>query len=236
MRGRQVFMESLVAHGVERIFGNPGTTESPLLDSLAGLPLDPLRDDAAGKRSRSAQRATTRRPRARPASSPCTWRPGLGNAIGMMYGALRAGSPMVITAGQQDTRLRLNNPVLGHDLVAMAAPVTKWTRAGRARRRDGPGPAPRLQGRARRRRRDRSSSACRSTSWSRRRASAPSRRPARCTARPSAEAHSGRRSRPLLAAERAGDRGRRRCRPRRRHGGARRASPNRSAPRSGSKV
>ncbi len=45
----------------------------------------------------------------------------------MMYGALRSGSPMVITAGQQDTRLRLNNPVLGHDLVAMAAPVTKWS-------------------------------------------------------------------------------------------------------------
>ena len=34
MRGRQVFFETLLAHGVERIFGNPGTTESPLLDSL----------------------------------------------------------------------------------------------------------------------------------------------------------------------------------------------------------
>ena len=38
MRGRQVFMESLAAHGVEKIFGNPGTTESPLLDSLADYP------------------------------------------------------------------------------------------------------------------------------------------------------------------------------------------------------
>ena len=32
MRGRNVFMQSLVAHGVEHIFGNPGTTESPLID------------------------------------------------------------------------------------------------------------------------------------------------------------------------------------------------------------
>ena len=32
MRGRQVFFETLLAHGVDRIFGNPGTTESPLLD------------------------------------------------------------------------------------------------------------------------------------------------------------------------------------------------------------
>ena len=49
--------------------------------------------------------------------------PGLGNAIGMIFGALRTNSPMVVTAGQQDTRLRLRDPILGHDLVAMAAPV-----------------------------------------------------------------------------------------------------------------
>ena len=34
---------------------------------------------------------------------------------------------MVVTAGQQDTRIRLHDPVLGHDLAAMAAPVTKWS-------------------------------------------------------------------------------------------------------------
>ena len=34
MRGRRVLMESFVAHGVRHIFGNPGTTETPLLDSL----------------------------------------------------------------------------------------------------------------------------------------------------------------------------------------------------------
>src|SRR4029077_8498552 len=53
--------------------------------------------------------------------------PGLGNAIGMIYGALKNNTPMVVTAGQQDTRLRLRDPVLGHDLAAMAAPVTKWS-------------------------------------------------------------------------------------------------------------
>ena len=38
MRGHDVFMHSLAAHGVDRIFGNPGTTESPLLDALADHP------------------------------------------------------------------------------------------------------------------------------------------------------------------------------------------------------
>ena len=53
--------------------------------------------------------------------------PGLGNALGMLYNAFKARSPLVVTAGQQDTRLRLRGPVLGHDLVAMAAPLTKWS-------------------------------------------------------------------------------------------------------------
>ena len=38
MRGREVFMESLRAHGVDRMFGNPGTTESPLIDHLPDYP------------------------------------------------------------------------------------------------------------------------------------------------------------------------------------------------------
>ena len=38
MRGRDVFMNSLVAHGVEHVFGNPGTTESPFLDALHDYP------------------------------------------------------------------------------------------------------------------------------------------------------------------------------------------------------
>lgn len=126
MRGRQVFMESLVANGVERIFGNPGTTESPLLDSLAAYPsigyVTTLHESialcAASYYAQSSGKTGV---------VSVHVAPGLGNAIGMMYGALRAGSPMVVTAGQQDTRMRLNNPVLGHDLVGMAAPVTKWS-------------------------------------------------------------------------------------------------------------
>ncbi|MFP6682791.1 MAG: thiamine pyrophosphate-binding protein, partial [Gammaproteobacteria bacterium] len=38
MRGGQVFIESLAAHGVECIFGNPGTTENSLLDRLIDYP------------------------------------------------------------------------------------------------------------------------------------------------------------------------------------------------------
>lgn len=126
MRARQVFMDSLVAHGVERIFGNPGTTESPLLDSLAAYPsiayITALQESIALCAASYYAQAT-----GKTGVVSLHVAPGLGNAIGMMYGALRAGSPMIVTAGQQDTRLRLNNPVLGHDLVAMADPVAKWS-------------------------------------------------------------------------------------------------------------
>ena len=40
IRGKNLFMEGLIAAGVRTIFGNPGTTELPLLDSLADT-IDP---------------------------------------------------------------------------------------------------------------------------------------------------------------------------------------------------
>ena len=126
MRGKHVFMESLIAHGVGHIFGNPGTTESPILDALLDYPqlhyIVALHEGVAlGAASYFAQ--TT----GRPAVVNLHVAPGLGNALGMLYNAFKARAPLVVTAGQQDTRLRLRGPVLGHDLVAMAAPLTKWS-------------------------------------------------------------------------------------------------------------
>ncbi len=126
MRGGQVFMESLLLHGVDAIFGNPGTTENPLLDRLIDYPQLPYyvalhEGVAVGAASFHAQ-AT-----GRTAVANLHVAPGLGNAIGMMYGALKAASPLIVTAGQQDTRMRFHNPLLSHDLVAMAEPVTKFS-------------------------------------------------------------------------------------------------------------
>jgi benzoylformate decarboxylase len=126
MRGRRVLMESFVAHGVRHIFGNPGTTETPLLDSLPAFPQleyimalhEGVAVSAASFYAQASGRVTV---------ANLHVAPGLGNGIGSLYGALKANSPVVVTAGQQDTRMRLKNPLLGHDLVAMAAPVTKWS-------------------------------------------------------------------------------------------------------------
>ncbi|MBT6312745.1 MAG: thiamine pyrophosphate-binding protein, partial [Alphaproteobacteria bacterium] len=125
MRGRDVFLESLRLHDAKRIFGNPGTTESPLLDHLADYPdieyvVALYEAVAVGAASFYAQSS------GKTAVANLHVAPGLGNAAGMMYSAMRANAPVIITAGQQDTRMRLQGPVLGHDLVSIAAPVTKW--------------------------------------------------------------------------------------------------------------
>ena len=126
MRGRQVLLETLINHGVDRIFGNPGTTESPLLDSLLDYPqlqyIVHLHEGVATGAANFYAQAS-----GKTAFVNLHVAPGLGNAIGAIYSALKNNSPMVVTAGQQDTRMRLRDPILGHDLAAIAAPVTKWS-------------------------------------------------------------------------------------------------------------
>ena len=126
MRGRQVFLDSLRLHGATKIFGNPGTTETPLLDNLSDYPdieyifhlYEAVAVCAAGFYARASGNTAIANMHAAP---------GLGNAIGMIYGALKSNAPVIVTAGAQDTRIRLRDPLLGHDLVAMAKPVTKWS-------------------------------------------------------------------------------------------------------------
>ena len=126
MLGRHVFLDSLRLHNARRIFGNPGTTETPLLDSLQDYAdieyIVALQESVVVSAASIYAQAS-----GRTAVVNMHVAPGLGNAIGMIYGALKAKSPMIVTAGAQDTRLRLRDPLLGYDLVAMAQPVVKWS-------------------------------------------------------------------------------------------------------------
>src|SRR5262249_62172400 len=102
MRGRRVLMEQLVAHGVRHIFGNPGTTETPLLDSLPAFPqlnyVMTLHEGVAvGAASFYAQAAR------RPTVANLHVAPGLGNGIGSPYAALKPCSPVVVTACEPST-------------------------------------------------------------------------------------------------------------------------------------
>src|SRR5207244_1462716 len=53
--------------------------------------------------------------------------PGLANGLSILHNAARAKTPLVVTAGQQDTRFLTDAPILAADLVRMAEPFTKWS-------------------------------------------------------------------------------------------------------------
>jgi benzoylformate decarboxylase len=52
--------------------------------------------------------------------------PGLGNAIGALHNAQKAGVPVLVTAGQQDLSYNLTEPNLWADLLRIAQPFVKW--------------------------------------------------------------------------------------------------------------
>ena len=124
--GKQIFMETLMVEGVRYIFGNPGTTELPVMDSLNDYPdIDYvlcLQEAVAVSMADAYALATDT-----VGVVNLHVAPGLGNGLGSVYNAWEGGTPLLVTAGQQDSRLRLREPMLGHDLVAMAAPLTKWS-------------------------------------------------------------------------------------------------------------
>jgi benzoylformate decarboxylase len=126
MRGKHVLMDTLEAHGVELLFGNPGTTESPLIDALVDRGhlryVMALHEAVALGAAHYYAQAS-----GKTGVVNVHVAPGLGNALGMLYNAWEANTPLLVTAGQQDTRMRLREPLLGHDLPAMAAPLTKWS-------------------------------------------------------------------------------------------------------------
>jgi benzoylformate decarboxylase len=126
MNGIEAFLEVLAAAGVRHLFGNPGTTELPLNAALTrdnrfrylfGIQEIPILAMADGFAMASGSVGVVN------LHTAC----GLGNAMGMLFNAHIEGTPLVVTAGQQDRRLRLTEPVLEGDLVRVAQPWTKWS-------------------------------------------------------------------------------------------------------------
>jgi benzoylformate decarboxylase len=109
--------------GVELIFGNPGSTE---LNFLAGLPERVRYVMALQEASVTAMAAGYVMRTGRTPVVSLHTAPGLGNAIGALHNLLESRLPAVVVVGQQDSRHLAAEPALSFDLVAMAAPVTKW--------------------------------------------------------------------------------------------------------------
>ncbi len=124
--GKRIFVEMLIAHGTRYLFGNPGTTEQQLMDALQDYPqveyIMGLHESVAVGMADGYARAS-----GRAAVANVHIAAGLGNAMSMLYDAYRGGTPLVLTAGQSDTRLLMYEPTLSANLVELARPFTKWS-------------------------------------------------------------------------------------------------------------
>lgn len=123
--GRNAFLAVLREEGVRRLFGNPGTTELPIMHAMTeqteisyvlGLQESVVIAMADGYARASGELVACNVHVA----------PGLGNAIGTLYTANVSGTPMIVSAGQQEQGHGLTEPLLYAPLVPIAQPVVKW--------------------------------------------------------------------------------------------------------------
>ncbi|MFB6172579.1 MAG: thiamine pyrophosphate-binding protein [Haloarculaceae archaeon] len=134
--GAELFVDALEQYGVEHVFGNPGTTELPVMDALsrADTPeyvLGLHEDVAVGMATGYAQ---TRRYHAHrdPSINPAGVvnlhiTPGLAHGIGNVYAASFAGAPLVVTAGNHELDFRHEEPLLHGELEEMVDQFCKWS-------------------------------------------------------------------------------------------------------------
>ncbi|WP_227354922.1 thiamine pyrophosphate-binding protein [Haladaptatus salinisoli] len=130
--GAALFTDALETYGVEHVFGNPGTTELPVMRALGDSELEyvlaPHEDIAVGM---AAGYASTRRYDARDGSPVGVVNlhvaPGVAHGLGNLYGASVAGAPLVVTAGAHSLDFRHEEPILSGDLLAMTDQFTKWS-------------------------------------------------------------------------------------------------------------
>ena len=125
MTGRQALLDIFRREGVEYIFGIPGATEVLFMDALEdchdlkyilGLHEVVVAGMAEGYARASGKAGVLN----------LHTGTGLSAALPMLSNAYQGGVPLVVTAGQQDTRLQAYEPALTGPLVRLASPFTKW--------------------------------------------------------------------------------------------------------------
>lgn len=123
--GRSAFLALLKDEGVTHLFGNPGTTELPIMYSLEEHPdltyVMAMQESVVVAIADGFSRASGRL-----VACNVHVAPGLGNAMGSLYNAKFTGTPMILTAGQQEQGHSLKEPMLYDPLVRIAEPLVKW--------------------------------------------------------------------------------------------------------------
>lgn len=125
MAGKRALIELLRHEGVEYVFGIPGATEVLFMDALEKAPdiqyILGLHEVVCAGMAEGYARAS-----GKVGFLNLHTGPGVAAALPMLYNAQSGGVPLVVTSGQNHSRLLQYDPHLSGDIVGMAKIYTKW--------------------------------------------------------------------------------------------------------------
>ncbi|MGS4946540.1 acetolactate synthase large subunit [Meridianimarinicoccus sp. RP-17] len=127
MNGAETLVKTLLAHGVDTVFANPGTSEMHFVGALDAHPamrcvlclFEGGASGAADGYFRMKQDV---------AATLLHLGPGLGNALANLHNARKAGSGVVNVVGDHATRHQAYESPLKGDLAGISRAVSHWTR------------------------------------------------------------------------------------------------------------
>ena len=123
MTGKRALMEMLRAEGIEYIFGNPGTSEGPILDELENYP--DIRYMLATQEGAAMGMADAyARYRNAPAFVNLHIETGLANGVSLLANAAEGNTPLVLTSANKDIRKLAEGRT---NLVEMVSQFCKWS-------------------------------------------------------------------------------------------------------------
>ncbi len=123
----QAYLEVAAAHGVEYVFGLPGTSGQEFIGTIADQ--EKIRFILALHETCVVSMADGyARVSGRPTLAQVSTLPGTANAVGALYDAFRDRSPVVVTSTHVDTRIvGRDSHTEGRDLVELTKQFTKWS-------------------------------------------------------------------------------------------------------------
>ena len=127
MNGAQALIRTLVSHGIDVCFANPGTSEMHFVAALDAVPemrgvLTLFEGVATGAADGYARIA------GRPAAVLLHLGPGLANGLANLHNARRAGVPVIAVVGDHATYHKHLDAPLESDIDALAGTVSGWVR------------------------------------------------------------------------------------------------------------
>ena len=123
----QAYLEVAAAHGVEYVFGLPGTSGQEFIGTIADQ--EKIRFILALHETCVVSMADGyARVSGKPSLAQLSTLPGTANAVGALYDAYRDRSPVVLTSTNVDTRIvGRDSHTEGKDLVELTKQFTKWS-------------------------------------------------------------------------------------------------------------